>query len=65
MWFADEKVNVFGHDHITGDDELISTAHPFQFGQEQIAVVRRAENGLSPITTAGDEVQVSGAVVAF
>jgi hypothetical protein len=63
--FADEEVNVCGHDHITDDDELISSAHLLHHSQKQIATVRRAEERLPPITTTGDEVKVSSAIVAF
>lgn len=63
--FADQQVNVFGHDDVTNDHELVAFAHALQHRQEQVATARRGEKGLSSITTAGDEVQVSGAVVAF
>ncbi len=63
--FTDQKMNVLGHDHITDNDELVALAHPLQHGQEHIATARRGEKRLSPITAAGDEMQVSGSIVAF
>jgi len=32
--FADQKVNVLGHDHVTDDDELIAPAHLLQHSQQ-------------------------------
>jgi hypothetical protein len=52
---ADQQVDMFGHDHVTGDDELIAPAHLLQHGEKQIATSRRAEQGLPTITTARDE----------
>lgn len=62
---ADEQVNVFRHDDISGNDELISPARLLQDGEKQISTARRAQHGLPPVTTAGDEMQVSGAVVSL
>jgi hypothetical protein len=63
--FADQKVNVLGHDHVTGYDEPIPPTHPLQHAQKKVTAVRRAEQRLPPITTARDEMKVPGAVVAF
>jgi hypothetical protein len=65
LWFADEEVIVFGHDYITDHDEMISSAHLLKHSQKQIATKRRAEERLPLIATAGDEVKVSRAIVAF
>jgi len=62
---ADEKVNMFGHDHVTGDDELVAPAHLLEHGEKQIAAARGGKQELPPITTAGDEMKVPGAVVAL
>jgi hypothetical protein len=48
-------MNMFGHDHVSGDDELIATVHLLQRGQKQAPTPWRAEQGLAAITTAGDE----------
>jgi hypothetical protein len=53
--FADQKMNVLGHNHVSDNHELIATAHLLQHGQEQIATPRCAEQRLPPVTTAGDE----------
>ncbi len=63
--FADQEVNVLGHDHVTDDHELIARAHLLQHSEQQVATVRRAEQRLLPITTTSDEMQVSSAVEAF
>jgi hypothetical protein len=47
--FADQQMNMFGHDHVTGDDELIAPAHLLQHGQQQVTTVRGAEQRLPPI----------------
>jgi hypothetical protein len=48
-------MNVLGHDHVTGYDELISPTHLFQHGKQQVAAARSAEQRLPAITTASDE----------
>jgi hypothetical protein len=53
--FADQKVNVLGHDHVPDYDKRIAAAHLFQHGEKQVATPRRAEQRLPPITTASDE----------
>src|SRR5216684_2014166 len=63
--FADQEVNVLGHDHVTDDHELIARAHLLQHSEQQVATVRRAEQRLLPITTTSDEMQVSSGVEAF
>jgi len=63
--FADQQMNVLGHDHVTGNDELIAPANLLQHSQQQVTTASRAEQRLSLITTASDEMKVSGAVVAL
>jgi len=63
--FADQQVNMFGHDHVTGHKKLIAPANLLQYSQQQVTTARRAEQRLSPITTASDEMKVSGAVIAL
>ena len=53
--FADEKMNVFGHDHVSDDDKLIATAHLLEHGQKQAPTLRSSEPGLAAIATAGNE----------
>src|SRR5271155_1328714 len=54
--FADQKMDMLRHNHISDNDELVATAHLLQHGQKQITTPWRAEQGLTAITTAGDEV---------
>ncbi len=53
--FANQKVNMFRHDHVTNHDKLIASAHLLQNSKKQIATARSAEQLLPPITTARDE----------
>jgi hypothetical protein len=47
------------------DDEGIALADLLQHSQKQVPTAWSAEQGLSTITTASDEVKVSSAVVAI
>lgn len=58
-------MKVFGHDHITNDYELIPATHTFQYFEEKVAARRRAQEWTTLIATAGDVVQMIGAIVAF
>jgi hypothetical protein len=60
--FAEEQMNVLGHDHVAHDYKLITSAHLLQHGQKQVAPRGRAQQGLPAITTASDEMQVPGAI---
>jgi hypothetical protein len=57
-------MKVLGHDDVTDNDELIVLADLFEDSQKQIATPLCAKQGLATITTASDEMQVSGAVIA-
>ena len=46
-------------------DETVAAAGLLENLQEKIAIASRAEKGKAPVTTGGDEVGVSGAVVAM
>ena len=63
--FADQQMNVFGHDDVADNDERIALADLLQHSQKQVPTARSAKQGLSTITTASDEVKVSSAVVAI
>jgi hypothetical protein len=58
-------MNVLGHDHVTNDHETIAPAYLFHDFEKQITTPRRAEQSASPIATGGNEVKISGAVVAM
>ena len=61
--FADQQMKVFGHDHIADDHKLIAPADLCEDLEKKIAAFSGAQQGLATITTAGDEMQVSSALV--
>jgi hypothetical protein len=48
-------VNVLGHNLVADNDERIPPAHLLKHSQQQVTAARSAEQGLSAITTARDE----------
>ena len=60
-----QQMHMLRHHHVADYDETISLAHLLQDFQEQIATYRTSEQRLAMITTPGDEVMVSVAVVAL
>jgi hypothetical protein len=60
---ADEQVKVLRHDDVSQHNKLVLFAHFFENSQKQITPLIGVEPRLSLIATAGDEVQISGAVV--
>jgi hypothetical protein len=57
--FAEEQMNVVGHDDVAHQGKLVAIAHLSQNLRKQIPRVRRARQGQSPIATAGDEVKMA------
>jgi hypothetical protein len=55
---------MFGHNHISEDDEIVAEADFLESFQKQVAVARAAEQRTPLITTTGDEMQVVVTVVA-
>jgi hypothetical protein len=55
---------VFGHSHISEDDEIVAEADFLESFQKQVAMVRAAEKRTPLITTAGDEMKFVVTVVA-
>ena len=55
---------MIGHDDVAYDHEAITLADCFEHDQKQIATLRAVQPGLPAITTAGDEMQLIGAVTA-
>jgi len=53
--FAYQQMNVLGHDHVTGHDELRALPRLLQHSQKKVTEARSAEQRLSPITTASNE----------
>jgi hypothetical protein len=58
-------MHVFRHDHVADHHQLITPADLLQHLEKQVAALGRAQKRLPPVTTAGDEVQVAGSVVAL
>jgi hypothetical protein len=64
--FAEEQVHVLGHDHVTNHDKAIAAADLLQHLEKEIAwILPATQQRASLITTGGDKVQVSGAVVTM
>jgi len=63
--FADEQMDVFGHDHISGDGEVVAAPHLFQNAEKQIPMARAVQQRQTLVAAGGDEVGVSGSVVAM
>ena len=57
-------MSVLGHNDISDDDKHIALSHPLQHFEKQVALARSAEQRLSAIATASDEMKITGAMVA-
>src|SRR5207237_9657448 len=62
---AEQEMEVLGHDYISQNYETIALTHLLEDRQEEIAATCTGQVLPSLITTAGDEVQVSGSGIAF
>jgi hypothetical protein len=60
--FADQQMNVLGHDHIADHYEAIALAYFFQNAEKQIAAAARGQPRLAMVAAASEEVQVPVAV---
>lgn len=65
LGFGNQQVNVFGHDYISHDDEAVPLTSLLQDRKEAIATARAVEKRQSPVTGAGDKVQVMRTVTAM
>jgi hypothetical protein len=63
--FADQQVDVLRHDHVAYDNETVALTYLFEDTQEKITPPGTAQPALSMIATAGNEVEMLGAVVAL
>jgi len=61
---GEEKMNMLRHDHVTDDYKLMTLADLLHGFEKQIARAGCAEKGTALITTCGNKVRVSSAVVA-
>ena len=64
-WFADQKMNVFGHYHVAEDHPLVALPYLFQHFHEQVAATRTGEQRLPVVATEGKEMQVVSTLPAF
>jgi len=62
--FADEQMNVLGHDHVASKLELIAVAHFTEDFDESISGPHGGEERQTPVATVSDEVQVLEPVAA-
>jgi len=58
-------MHMLGHDHVAYDYKVVATAHLLQHFKEQVAILRVAQDWAALVATRGDEMEVSGAVVAM
>ena len=63
--FADEQVNVVGHDDVACEGKVVAVAHLAQNLDKQIFGVGRGKQWQPPVATASDEVQVAQSVTAM
>ncbi len=62
LGLADQKMKMFGHDHVGDDHILITLAYLFENLHEQIAPPGTSQEGLPLEATCGDKVQIAAAV---
>ena len=63
--FAEEKVDVLGHDDVAEDVELIALASEFERIEEDISCGRGVEVGFAVVAAEGDEVVVTLLLVSY
>jgi hypothetical protein len=62
---GDQNVNVFGHDDVTDQRELIFLPHPAQNLEQQLALASIPQKGKSSIAATGDEMQMPLVITPF
>src|SRR6267143_3337006 len=63
--FADEQMNVVGHDHISDQQEFVAFTNFSQGLDEDVARSRRVEQRQPPITTEREEMQMAPSIVSL
>ena len=63
--FAQEKVDVLGHEDVAADVEMVAFAEGFEDFFEGLFGVGRSEEWEALVTAKGDEVEVAGLLIAF
>ena len=65
LGFADEQMEVLGHDDVAHNNEMIFAADLFEGLQKKIAVTGCSQQWTALEATGRDEVQISGAVISL
>ena len=68
LWLGDQQVYMLGHHDISQDHKPVTTSHPLQHLENQVAAGRIAQQRLAVITTEGEKVEIPrpvGAVEIF
>src|SRR4051812_25091079 len=52
-WFADQEMNVLGHDHESDDFKVVTLAYRFEDSEKHIAPTRGVQKRFTPITARG------------
>jgi hypothetical protein len=63
--FADEQMQVIGHNHVSHQQELVTFTNLPEGVHEEISRPPRLEQRQAPIATGREEVQISVSIVAF
>ena len=64
-WLGQEEVDVFGHDYVAEDVELIFFACGFEGVLEDGSGFRRGQVGVAVVTAEGDEVEIACLLSSF
>jgi hypothetical protein len=56
---------MLGHDDVSEDDQFVLLAHLLERAQEEVAPPGVAQIGPAAVTTEGDKMEVTGAVVSL
>jgi len=62
--FTDEQMDVLRHDDVSDQDESVAAPYLLEHTQKKVAVARIAQQWLTPVAAGGDEVEITGSVVA-
>jgi hypothetical protein len=65
LGFVDQHVDVFGHDYVSVDTEVVVLAGSFQGRFEGVAGLRSVEVWATGVTTESQEVKLSGLLIAL
>lgn len=60
LWFADQKMHVLRHQHVSSHHKFIPVAHRFQFALKDLIAACARQQRTPMIATEGDEVKAAG-----